>query len=267
MKRIAIHSVPRSGSTWLGEIFNSSRNTKYCYQPLFSYAFKDYLTPDSGREDVSRFFDMLLKTDDDFVCQRENRAKGVLPRFEKNPGISHVVYKEVRYINILPRLMQVDEEIRLVCLIRNPLSVLASWFEAPREFDPKWSREREWFYAERKNRGRPEEFHGFDRWMEATRIFLHLKKAYPERVCIVRYAELLSDTEETVRALFDFAELEVDDQVKAFLESSRSREVKDAYSVFRTDASDEKWKDVLDARIVESVRRHVEGNELSEFLR
>lgn len=266
VKRIAIHGVPRSGTTWLGEIFNSSRNTRYCYQPLFSYAFKGYLTPHSSKEDVSSFFDRLLDTDDDFICQAENRARGILPRFEKNRGVSHVIYKEVRYLNILPRLMQVDEEVRLVCLIRNPLAVLASWFEAPREFDPQWDRGEEWFYAERKNCGRPEEFYGFDRWMEATRIFLSLKRAYPDRVCVIRYSDLLSKPEETVRNLFAFAELDVDDQVEAFLESSRNTDVNDAYSVFRTNASDEKWKNVLSPDIVESVRRHMDGNELAEYL-
>lgn len=42
MHKIAIHSVPRSGSTWLGEILNSSANVKYCFQPLFSYKFKEF---------------------------------------------------------------------------------------------------------------------------------------------------------------------------------------------------------------------------------
>ena len=43
MKRIAIHSVPRSGSSWLGQILNSSLKVCFRFQPLFSYAFKDYL--------------------------------------------------------------------------------------------------------------------------------------------------------------------------------------------------------------------------------
>ena len=41
---VAIHGVPRSGTSWIGEIINSSPNVLYKFQPLFSYALKDFLT-------------------------------------------------------------------------------------------------------------------------------------------------------------------------------------------------------------------------------
>ena len=43
MKRIGLHGVPRSGTSWLGNIFNSSPDLTYKHQPLYSYAFKNYL--------------------------------------------------------------------------------------------------------------------------------------------------------------------------------------------------------------------------------
>ena len=46
--RVAIHGPPRSGTTWIGEIVNSSPRTIVKYQPLFSYALKDYLSPGSS---------------------------------------------------------------------------------------------------------------------------------------------------------------------------------------------------------------------------
>ena len=72
MQKIAIHSVPRSGSTWLGEILNSSTNVKYCFQPLFSYKFKDYLDERSPKEEIDNFFSMLSDTDDEFICRIRN---------------------------------------------------------------------------------------------------------------------------------------------------------------------------------------------------
>ena len=45
--KVAIHGVPRSGTTWLGSIFDSSPNVIYRNQPLFSYAFKSYLSEHS----------------------------------------------------------------------------------------------------------------------------------------------------------------------------------------------------------------------------
>ena len=79
MQKSAIHSVPRSGSTWLGEILNSSPYVKYCFQPLFSYQFKDFLDEYSSKKDVDRFFSMLSDTDDDFICQNAQRIAGTLP--------------------------------------------------------------------------------------------------------------------------------------------------------------------------------------------
>ena len=61
MKRIAIHSVPRSGSSWLGQILNSSPKVCFRFQPLFSYAFKDYLNEKSSQEDIMTFFEQIAK--------------------------------------------------------------------------------------------------------------------------------------------------------------------------------------------------------------
>ncbi len=40
MNNIVIHSVLCSGSSWLGEIINSSPNVLYQFQPLFSHEFQ-----------------------------------------------------------------------------------------------------------------------------------------------------------------------------------------------------------------------------------
>ena len=43
LKKIAIFSVPRSGSSWLGQIFNSHEDVSFRMQPLFSYSHKSAL--------------------------------------------------------------------------------------------------------------------------------------------------------------------------------------------------------------------------------
>ena len=91
MQKIAIHSVPRSGSTWLGNIFNSHPNVSFKYQPLFSYAFKDYLGSESDLEKINRFFKEIMKSDDDFINQKEGVEKGIIPEqlqtaFNNNPN-------------------------------------------------------------------------------------------------------------------------------------------------------------------------------------
>lgn len=266
MKKIAIHSVPRSGSTWLGEIFNSSFKTKYCYQPLFSYALKDYLTERSGKAEVQQFFRLCMGIKDEFVCQSEKRAKGILPIFSKVPPLTHVVYKEVRYHNILRNIMDADDDMKLIGLIRNPLAVLSSWFEAPREFHPDWDRAAEWLTGQSKNRERAEEFYGFAKWVEVARLFHDLAERFPDRVMIIKYADLLADPHTVVSSLFDFSDLEVDSQVSEFLSESRKVTNDDTYSVYRGDASDRKWVDSVSQDIVAAVQQLLENDPLRGYL-
>jgi hypothetical protein len=151
-------------------------------------------------------------------------------------------------------------------LIRNPLAVLSSWFAAPKEFKPEWSKSTEWFLATSKNCNRSEEFYGFKRWVDASRIFHALRDQYPSRVMIVRYSDLLSETNVTINELLDFAALQRDEQTDRFISESRSTDVADTYSVFRTKPSDEHWKDTLDHDIVSEVKRYLKGDALSTYL-
>ena len=96
MIRLAIHSVPRSGSSWLGQIFNSSPSVCFRFQPLFSYAFKDYLNKESTMEDILRFFEVIARSNDDFLLQKDKVYSGEYPCFDKKEQFSHIVYKEVR---------------------------------------------------------------------------------------------------------------------------------------------------------------------------
>ncbi len=266
-KKVAVHGVPRSGTSWVGEILNSSPNTEYRYQPLFSYAHKDYLSNASTKEDIEQFFSRLCYCDDDFTNQKARRSSGDFPKFRKDQ-ITHVIYKEVRYINILFNLMRKTEDVVLCAVIRNPLSVTNSWLNAPREFrlDLGWSEVEEWRYALKKNLNRPEEFHGYEKWKEATNIFLQLRKAYPNRVYIQKYSDLLMQPKQEAEKIFNFLSLEFSGQAKAFLRDSTTCERGDAYAVFRKDQTDDKWKTELKSEIAKEIITDLKGTDLKIFL-
>src|SRR5690606_410177 len=164
MKRIAIHSVPRSGSTWLGNIFNSHPKVAFKYQPLFSYTFKNALDEKSTKNDILNFYKNINNSNDNFINQKEGIVKGIIPEFIKRPPLTHCCYKEVRYHNILENLLEKDSTIKVIGLIRNPLSVIYSWLNAPKEFrkDLDWRVSEEWRYAPKKNLNKPEEFNGYE---------------------------------------------------------------------------------------------------------
>ncbi|MFN3875509.1 MAG: sulfotransferase, partial [Flavobacteriales bacterium] len=141
---IAIHGAPRSGTSWLGEIFKSSPKVAYRYQPLFSYAFKGRLSPASTAEEIEAFYRDLWATDDPFVLQRDPRIHPDHPQAAPAADATHLVYKEVRYHHIVHNLLDRSPITRLVAIIRDPRAVIDSWMRAPSEFKAGWDIMREW---------------------------------------------------------------------------------------------------------------------------
>lgn len=266
-RKIAIHGVPRSGTSWIGEIVNSSPNTVYSYQPLFSYAHKGYLNTNSSKNDIDVFFNRIACCNDVFTNQQERRLCGDFPIFKKDK-ITHIAYKEVRYINILHNLMSKDEELLLCAVIRNPLAVINSWIKAPREFrrDLGWKEEEEWRYALKKNLNRSEEYHGYEKWKDAADIFIELKQFYPDKVYIIEYKNLLNDAFRETQLLFQFLDLKITDQTVDFLKKSSILHKKDQYAVFKIKNSDDDWKKELDQEICSKIIDDLKGTKFECFL-
>ncbi len=264
---VSIFSAPRSGSSWLGQLFNSSPCTAYRFQPLFSYAFKGRLTEGSSRQECMAFLEELLVTKDKFILQADGNYHVDHVGFSKNPKkTSHLVFKEVRYINILRNLMEQLPEIKVVGLVRHPCAVIDSWIHAPREFKPEWNVQEQWRSGALKNQGRPEEFFGFDKWKEAALLFLELEKKYPERMKVVRYADLNADPKGTTKDLFAFCDLEFGPSTEDFIRTSRSADGGDANSVYRKARPDEAWKSRLPEAIAETILGELTGSPLERFL-
>ncbi|RDK87327.1 sulfotransferase family protein [Marinirhabdus gelatinilytica] len=267
MKKIAIHSVPRSGSTWLGSIFDSHPNTVYRFQPLFSYAFKSFLDENASEERIERFFDDILKTKDPFICQVEAKEKGIIPTFKKE-GTEVVVYKEVRYHNVLKNMLETSPDVSVVGLVRNPLATLNSWLRAPKEFKPElgWKIEEEWRWAPKKNLDQAHEFNGYEKWKETASLFEGLKSEFPDRFYLLRYSDLLKNTEGSIKKLFEFLDISVTEEVLGFLDESKNTQQKDSYSVFKTKKNDASWKQNLPEYIITHVLNDLKGTALEKYL-
>lgn len=268
MKKIAIHSVPRSGSTWLGQILNSSSCVKFVYQPLFSYAFKSYLDEQSSKEKISQFFEEIAYSDDLFINQVEDIKKKLVPKFEKFEKIDVCVYKEVRYHYILQNLLEQSEEVKIIGLVRNPLSVINSWIRAPREFreDLGWNELEEWNFAKKKNQDKREEYNGFQKWKESTLLFEYLQKKYPNRFLLVVYNDLIQDVNNTVKRIFDFCDLDLEEQTLSFINVNNVKHSKEAYSVFKKIKQDSKWEYQLNKEIVNNIKADLKGSNLEKYL-
>jgi hypothetical protein len=267
MVRLAIHGAPRSGTTWLGEIINSSARVIYKFQPLFSYRFKSFLGCYSTTEQISEFFQLLSGTSDPFCDQTIARSSGELPVFDKATNPELVAYKEVRYHNILPNLARHDASMKFIFIIRDPFEVLASWFHAPREFrrDLGWSFQHEWRYAPKKNLNGPENFFGFEKWKESALLFLELKSQYPNRVKIVNYADLNKNLIFETQKNFQFIELPVEQQTLDFLEASTVDSSKTEYGVYRAKNRASKFLLENFPSIHEEIQGELTGGSLEAF--
>lgn len=261
---VAIHGAPRSGTSWLGQLFNSSPVVAYRYQPFFSYAFRgrvDELTPP---KELDRFFLDLFASRDEFVLQQgaARLARDELDFPKSEP--THLVYKEVRFHHLLPHLLASAPYLKLIGLIRDPRSVLASWFKAPREFDPTWSMDEEWRHARLKNNGRIENWYGFERWKQLATLLLDMAHRYPDRCRIVRYEQLVDATKPTLDELFDFCGIRENGQTDSFISESTSRDDGDPYGVYRRAGT--ATQAFITSEIEQAIEREISGTRLEQFL-
>jgi hypothetical protein len=223
-QNIAIFGAPRSGTTWLGQMLNSSSNTLYRYQPLFSYEFKDYLSPTSSSLEIGEFHTKVSDAKSDFVLTEH--------KFRKDE-ITHLVWKEVRYHHIVTNLIK-NSDIKIIYIERNPVNVINSWYNAPKEFDKtKWDINEEWFNAPSKNLNKPEEFNGYNKWVKVRNIHSRNKKTYPGRVYSVKYEDLKKDTVSELKKVYNFCELRWDSQVEDFVNKTITIHNDDPYGVFK----------------------------------
>lgn len=269
MNRVGIHCVPRSGSSWLSEIFNSSKKTIYKHQPLFSYQFKGRISNSSTGNDIDKFFEELMDSKDKYIHRIDERNSGSCPIFNKSNEPNIIVYKEVRYHHILKNLLKKDPNIKIIGLVRNPLSVINSWLRAPREFrmDLGWNELDEWKNAPKKNMNKIEEFNGFNKWKEVTLLFEELQMSYPDRFYLLRYDNLLKNTEEVIGHLFNQLNLEYSIQTQEFIsKSSHTDKSYKVYSVYRNNQVDDKWKLQLNPIIINEIEDSLKNSKLRKYL-
>jgi hypothetical protein len=253
MRHLALFGCPRSGTSWLGQIFNSAPDVAYRYQPLFSYEFKDWFgRHGASAASIAAFHAALAGASSPFVLQALQPAK---------TRATSLVWKEVRYHQWMAPLLEQRGLDALVYLVRAPVDVINSWYLAPREFRAGQDIHAEYIDAPSKNTA-PCEYNGLARWKQSLAMAIELKRRFPDRVHLVGYERLRDSPAAQVRALFDRVGLAVTPSVLAFLADSTSRRDDDAYSVFRSGRTAIE----LPADIVEAIAGDAQADELRRIV-
>jgi hypothetical protein len=264
---VVIAGVARSGTSWLGEILNSSPEVAYRFQPIFSYAFKNAVNEDSDTAAFERFFDGIYQSDDAFLMQRDKRESGLYPTFAKLPNPRCLAWKEARHQYLFGRMLRLFPNSKLLAIIRHPCAVINSWLRTPTEFPAGADARSEWRLGACKNQGKPENFFGYYKWKETAHMYLDLLDQRPEQVRIVRYGELVESTEKTVDDIFRFVGLPMTQQTTRFLDECNAVHSDNPFSVFKDKTVRNKWKTQLDPYIAEEIENDLRNTRMEAFLR
>ncbi len=266
MKLLWLNGMPRSGTSWLSQIFESHPDVNFKLSPLFSYAYKNEVGINSTREQWLDFFAKVAKSNDEFINQTYRRKIGEYPVFKiKNPSFTHLVIKDTRYHNLTSRMLEILPEIKFIHIIRNPCGAISSWISAPKEFPKGANIIDEWKTGACRKTGE-EEFWGFDDWKYLTRMYLDLSRKYVGRILIIQYEELVVKPEEITKNMFRFAGLFMTQQTMDFLTTSQKINVDNEYAVYKHKSVKDKWRTTLDAGIIEEIRKEILDTDLSCFL-
>jgi hypothetical protein len=259
--------LPRSGTSWLGQIFDSHPDVRFKLSPLFSYAFKNALNESSTTADVYQFLQDVYHCEDSFLDQTDRRIKGEYPTFEtKNAEPEFLAIKENRYHNLIRHLLAVDKKLVVVYIVRNPCGAINSWLSCSNEFPKEANAMEQWRSGSIRKNGKPEEFWGFDDWKLLTSMYRNMSLLEPERVKIVSYEQLVTDSLNTVSEVFSFAELEMNSQTKNFLRDSQSTMNCQSYAVYKKPEVAKRWRDELDSKIASEIYQDLKGSELEQYL-
>ncbi|NNU81782.1 sulfotransferase [Halovulum dunhuangense] len=260
--------MPRSGTTWLSQIFESAPEVLMRLSPNYSYALKNKLDGKSEVEDWRECLRQAVNSNQDpFMTQNWRREKGELEWIEKDFSIIERLFiKDTRFFDLYLRSVELFKDAKIAFIIRHPCGHLNSWrkskeFPAGKDFLSHWRDG-----AGRRSEG-PGEYWGFDDWKRAARMFLEAQASRPDQVLVFRYEDLVASPIETTSTLFDFMNLKMSEEVASFLKRSHSRHDSNVFSVFRSPEVAQSWRSELPDEVKIEVMNDIMDTDLARYIR
>lgn len=265
MNKILLIGMPRSGTSWLSQIFDSSPDVRFKLDPLFSYKFKNVVNEESSLKDWNIFLDSVYLCADDFMDQTEKRRLGYYPTFDlKDNNPDFLVIKTTRYHHLLPFILK-NNLLKVIFIVRNPCGSINSWLKSKGEFPETADIYKNWKSGNCRKTS-IEEFWGFDDWISTTKSALKLKANYPESIKILHYDFLVENTGPVVRELFKWCDLPYSDQTHSFIRACNDTHIDDQYAVYKSKRTKDKWREELDVVIKHEIIQTLKNTRLEKFL-
>tara|TARA_B110001469_G_scaffold117373_1_gene123299 strand:- start:16518 stop:17354 length:837 start_codon:yes stop_codon:yes gene_type:complete len=268
-KIVWLNGMPRSGTSWLSQIFDSHPSVAFRLSPLFSYRFKNQVDSGSSLCEWRKFFEEVYKASDDgFINQTDKREAGFYPTFErKDCNRNTLVIKDTRYHNLTSSVLEMFPDIRFIHIVRHPCAAINSWLRAPREFPQNLNPLEQWRSGACRKTSK-EEFWGFDDWVELTKRYLDFEVEFPQQVKVISYDKLVRSPVAVVREMFDFVGMIIPQQTLDFLKISQESNVDSEYAVFKNKEQVlNRWEAELHPQIIKEIKLILSNTELECFVR
>jgi len=263
---IWIAGMPRSGTSWLAQMFGAHPDVLLKYDPLFSYAFSGAVDASSSPGDWDRLFDQVRTTPDPYMDQQRPKEEGLAPIFETQLDAPHLlVLKTNRRHHLLASAIERGVAMRLLLLVRDPIETIGSWLANPTEFPADADPATEWRSGACR-KASEDDYWGFEDWKRVTSLQVDLAERYPDVARLVTYADLDADPTAALAGCFDWAGLPAHPQVDAFLDASRTSHSDHPRSVYRNPQQRRSGHGRLPAGAADAIRRELSGGPLARFL-
>jgi hypothetical protein len=258
--------MPRSGTTWLSQIFEAHSQACLRFSPNYSYPLKNTIDENSTTAQWLAHLKAARLSDDEFMTHAYRRETGELPTWDKQPSQFRLLcIKDTRfhesYLAALNRLPNA----KIIYLVRDPRAMIASWVNC-KEFPHGESLEDSWLHGGTRKQDGPGEYWGVADWCNLTGRYQGLATRSPERVMVVRYETLVVNARSVSSSMLNFAGLNMDPQVVRFLETAANQSSHSPYSVYRGRRATSPTADHLPESIADRIVSRVKQFGLDQFL-
>jgi hypothetical protein len=262
---VLLTGMPRSGTSWLSQIFDSSPHVRFRLSPLFSYDFKNALNEASTAAQWRDLLQKAYESRNEFMDQSERRRNGQYPTFAKKlPDPPILVIKDTRFHNLTASMLERVPHLKVVALVRHPCGAIHSWLTTPGEFPAGADPLTEWRSGACRKTGFGE-YWGFDDWQDVTRMHLRLAATMPDRVILQSYETLARDATAQTQALFRFCGIPYEGQTADFLRRSQGEHHPGSYAVYKNPDTACRWRAELQPSIRDAILAELRGTELERF--